>query len=400
MMTRRPLVALLALLVLLPACKKASQTAHEMADQAAYQPIEYVNAATPGPALIVLPGELKSGHYLYRQKIGETNIADFGEMELQKAGFPILDRANLDAIVDEISLAAQMGDPGALKLFRKGKFAKARYLVRFDVIKAERVSQTRKSFDGTLAGVLVGGVLAGLTDSAELGTATGTAIASIKSAEETSVWNMAMRYTIIDADTGQVAATGEVDETVDVKKTLQGFLGSTEQKGNLLPLDAVTLRMIQQCVARIDSGNKAAMNAAEAAPAGQVTAKMEQEIVSRYEELKQKREEERKALAQAARFEGVYAGKFAGGTKGDMTLIVSGDKVEGTVSNSDGLYGTFEGGLDCATGKMDCKLTGSIAFIKFTGSVTGTLEPGQAQGEWAASGWGTEKGDWKAARLQ
>lgn len=398
MNTCRPLVVLLALVILLVSCKKASQTANEMADQTAYQPIEYANAKTPGPALIVLPGEAKSGHFLFRKQIGEGNIADFGEMELEKAGFSILDRANLDAIIQEISIAAQMADPEALKLFRKGKFASARYLVRFDVIKAERVSRARKSFDGTLAGAIAGGVLAGLTDSKELGTATGTAIASIKSAEETSVWSMGMRYAVIDADTGQVAATGEVDEIVDVRRTLQGFLGATEQKGNLLPLDAVTLRMVQRCVARIDSENKAGMNAAGSGEQRKVAPGKEGEIIARYGKLKKQKEEELQAAAQAARFEGVYAGKFAGGTKGDMTLVVSGDKVEGTVSNADGLYGTFEGALDCATGKMNCQLAGSIAFIKFTGSVTGSVQPGQAEGEWVASGWGTEKGSWSVAK--
>lgn len=400
---RQGFIVLLVLTLLLSSCKKASQTANEMADQVAYQPIEYVNAKTAGPAVVILPGSVKSGHILYRQKIGDGNIADFGEMEMEKAGFPILDRANLDAIVEEISLAAQMADPQALKLFRKGKFANARFLVRFDVIKAERLSQSRKSFDGALAGALVGGILAGVTDSAEIGTATGTAIASIKSDEETSVWGMGMRYTVIDAVTGVAVFTGEVDETVDVRRTLKGFLGSTEQKSNLLPLDAVTLRMVQQCVARIDSVDKAAMNAAPSVPAGAPKAqadRKEKDILAQYEQLKRKKEEERQAAVHAARFEGIYSGKFAGGTKGDISLIVSGDRVEGRVTNADGLQGVFTGSFNCETGAMNCELAGNISIVKFTGAVTGAVRPGQASGEWVANGWGTEKGTWSAAQVK
>jgi len=398
---RQGFIVLLVLTLLLSSCKKASQTANEMADQVAYQPIEYVNAKTAGPAVVILPGSVKSGHILYRQKIGDGNIADFGEMEMEKAGFPILDRANLDAIVEEISLAAQMADPQALKLFRKGKFANARYLVRFDVIKADRLSQSRKSFDGALAGALVGGILAGVTDSAEIGTATGTAIASIKSDEETSVWGMGMRYTVIDAVTGVAVSTGEVDETVDVRRTLKGFLGSTEQKSNLLPLDAVTLRMVQQCVARIDSVDKATMKTAAQASRAAAQEKIdEKKILAQYEQLKRKKEEERLAAAHAARFEGVYSGKFAGGTKGDISLIVSGDRVEGRVTNADGLQGVFTGSFNCETGAMNCELAGNISIVKFTGAVTGAVQPGQASGEWVANGWGTEKGTWTAAQVK
>ncbi len=410
---RLPILVLSAVL-LLAGCKKASQTAHEMADQTMYKPVVYANASVPGPEIVVLPGAVQGAHLTFRQKVGANNIADFAEMELEKDGFKVLERANLDAMVDEISLAANLGDADALRLFKVGKFRAARCLVRFDLIKAEQVSQTSKSFDGTLAGVLIGGIVGGLTDNSSLGTATGATIASIKSGESVSVWKAGMRYVLIDAVTGQQIATGEVEETIDVRKTLQGFLGSTEEKGNMLPMDALTLRMIQTAVARIDAEHKAALAAlpavavqddepeakpgkqAKAAPAP--TGRGEQAIRQQYEELKQKRKQEQEAAAYAARFEGVYAGQFSGGTKGQITLTVSGDKVEGVVSNADGLQGTFTGPLNVDSGSMDCDLAGNISIVKFTGKVTGSLTDSQASGDWTASGWGTEKGVWQATR--
>ncbi len=39
---------------------KTSQQANQAADQAAYQPVTYVNAGKPGPALVVIPGEIRA----------------------------------------------------------------------------------------------------------------------------------------------------------------------------------------------------------------------------------------------------------------------------------------------------------------------------------------------------
>ena len=68
-----------------------SQKANEMADKGLYKPVEYVNAAKPGPAIIVLPGEIKSNNANFMQKFGPSNIADFAELELSKANFKVLE---------------------------------------------------------------------------------------------------------------------------------------------------------------------------------------------------------------------------------------------------------------------------------------------------------------------
>ena len=61
--------------------KETSQKANAAADQAAYRPVEYTNASKKGPALVVLPGDVKSNNATFMQKFTPNNIADFGEVE-------------------------------------------------------------------------------------------------------------------------------------------------------------------------------------------------------------------------------------------------------------------------------------------------------------------------------
>ena len=90
-----------------------SETANQMADKAMYKPIEYANAGKPGPALVVIPGEVKSNNASFTQKFGPNNIADYAELELGKANFKILERADMGPLLNEFQLAYTMGDPQA-----------------------------------------------------------------------------------------------------------------------------------------------------------------------------------------------------------------------------------------------------------------------------------------------
>ena len=90
-----------------------------------YQAISYANVATKGPAIIVLPGEVKSNNATFSQRYGPNNIADYAELELSQANFQVLDRANLGSVLREIELAYNLGDPAkAQALFQKGDSAK------------------------------------------------------------------------------------------------------------------------------------------------------------------------------------------------------------------------------------------------------------------------------------
>src|SRR4030095_9735690 len=71
----------------------ASARAHAAADTAKSQTVSYANATTKGPAIIVLPGEVKSNNATFSQRYGPNNIADYAELELSQANFQVLDRA-------------------------------------------------------------------------------------------------------------------------------------------------------------------------------------------------------------------------------------------------------------------------------------------------------------------
>ena len=96
---------------------ETSQKANASADQALYQDVVYANANKPGPALVVIPGEMKSNNATFLQKYSANNIADFGELELSKANFQVLERSNLGPIQREFELAYNLGDPDAARKF-------------------------------------------------------------------------------------------------------------------------------------------------------------------------------------------------------------------------------------------------------------------------------------------
>ena len=55
----------------------ASARANAAADTATYKTVSYTNAATKGPAIIVLPGEVKSNNATFTQRYFPNNIADY-----------------------------------------------------------------------------------------------------------------------------------------------------------------------------------------------------------------------------------------------------------------------------------------------------------------------------------
>ena len=81
---------------------KTSQQANATADKTVYQAIEYSNRNKKGPALVVIPGEIKSNNATFLQKFTANNIADFGELELSAANFQVLERSNLGPVLQGI----------------------------------------------------------------------------------------------------------------------------------------------------------------------------------------------------------------------------------------------------------------------------------------------------------
>jgi hypothetical protein len=229
-----------------------SARANEMADKGMYKPIEYENARKPGPYLVVVPGEVKSNNANFMQKFGPNNIADYGELELGKANFKVLERADLGPLMQEFQLAYSMGDAeAARKYLQKGKFKTTKWVVKFDVLKAEPVAEAREGFDGRPAGAILGGVIGGLG-----GFVTGTAVGSVKSEEATKVWIIGMRYKIMDANTTEQVATGYFEQKMELGATGTSVLGVSSSAKGGLTLDGMVQRLVQQSVYEIDSKYK------------------------------------------------------------------------------------------------------------------------------------------------
>jgi hypothetical protein len=264
-MTMRHLFAALSVAIALPALAQptfdspsptagssTSQKANEMADKGMYKDVQYANAAKKGPLLIVIPGDIKSNNASFTQKFGPNNIADFAELELGKANFGILERADLGPLLKEFQLAYSLGDPDeARKFMQKGKLKSTKWVVKFDVLKAESVAQAQSGFDGRPVGALLG-----IFGGGRGGAAAETIVGSVQTGEATGVWIIGMRYKILDANTTEQVATGYTEEKMELGAKAGAFMGvSSGEKGGLT-LDGMVQRLVQKLVWEIDSKHK------------------------------------------------------------------------------------------------------------------------------------------------
>ena len=228
-----------------------SDKANAAADAAAYREVDYVNRARKGPALVVIPGEVKSNNASFLQKFGPNNIADFGELELSNANFPVLERSNLGSLLREVSLAYNLGDQAAArKTMQIGKLRSTKWIVKFDILKAEQIAENKKGFDGRAVGGLIslfGGVA---------GSAAGTVAGSVQNQEATGVWLIGMRYKIMDASTTEQVAQGYKELKMEVGTTQSSVMGISEGAKGGVGLDTMVQRLVQTAVWDIDSKYK------------------------------------------------------------------------------------------------------------------------------------------------
>ncbi|MEO8653344.1 MAG: hypothetical protein ABI409_04405 [Ramlibacter sp.] len=228
-----------------------SQQANAAADAAAYKEVQYVNKAKRGPALVVIPGEVKSNNANFIQKFGPNNIADFGELELSQANFAVLERANLGNLLQEISLAYNLGDAQqARKTMQMGKLKTTQWVVKFDILKAEQIAENKKGFDGRAIGGLIG--MVGGFGSAAAGHVT----SSVNTQESTGVWLIGMRYKIMDANTTEQVAQGYKELKMEVGVNATSVMGVSDSAKGGVGLDTMVQRLVQTAVWDIDSRYK------------------------------------------------------------------------------------------------------------------------------------------------
>jgi hypothetical protein len=238
---------------------ETSQKANASADQAMYEKVQYVNASRKGPALVVIPGEIKSNNATFLQKYTGNNIADFGELELSQANFQVLERSNLGSVLKEFELAYNLGDPDAARKFlRMGKLKTTKYVVKFDILKAEQVAAAQKGFDGRAIGNVIGifGAMSGSRGGYTAGAVGETAVGSVQSGESSGVWVIGMRYKIINAETTEQLAQGYTEEKMEVGAKSSSVMGVSESQQGGVSLDTMVQRLVQKSVWEIDSKYK------------------------------------------------------------------------------------------------------------------------------------------------
>lgn len=227
-----------------------SQKANAAADQAAYKPVDYANKGKKGPALVIIPGEVKSNNATFAQKFGPNNIADFAELELSQANFQVLERANLGALLNEVALAYNLGDPNAArKTMQVGRLKSTQWIVKFDILKAEQIAENKKGFDGRPLGALGG--LFGLG-----GSVAGHVVSNVQTNETTGVWLIGMRYKIMDANTTEQVAQGYQELKMEVGQTSTSVMGVSDGAKGGVGLDTMVQRLVQTAVWEIDSKYK------------------------------------------------------------------------------------------------------------------------------------------------
>jgi hypothetical protein len=229
-----------------------SQQANAAADAAAYKEVDYVNKAKKGPALVVIPGEIKSNNAGFMAKFGPNNIADFGELELSQANFAVLERSNLGPLLNEVSLAYNLGDAqAARKTMQVGKLKNTQWVVKFDILKAEQIAENKKGFDGRAVGGLMSMFGGGMA-----GAAAGHVTGSVNTQESTGVWLIGMRYKIMDANTTEQVAQGYKELKMEVGANSSTVMGVSQQAKGGVGLDTMVQRLVQTTVWEIDSKYK------------------------------------------------------------------------------------------------------------------------------------------------
>jgi hypothetical protein len=230
-----------------------SQQANAAADTAAYQEVSYTNKDKRGPALVVIPGEIKSSNAGFLQKFGPNNIADFGELELSQANFAVLERSNLGPLLNEISLAYNLGDPDAArKTMQVGKLKTTKWVVKFDILKAEQIAENKKGFDGRA----LGGLISGFGGFGGGNYAAGQVAGSVQTTESSGVWLIGMRYKIMDANTTEQVAQGYKELKMEVGSNATSVLGVSQSAKGGVGLDTMVQRLVQTTVWEIDNKYK------------------------------------------------------------------------------------------------------------------------------------------------
>jgi hypothetical protein len=187
------------------------------------------------------------------QKFGPNNIADFAELELSQANFSVLERSNLGHLLQEISLAYNLGDSNkARQTMQVGKLKTTQVdrQVRHPQGRADRREQAglRRPRRSAASSACSAGWAARLQ---------GRATSSVQTQESTGVWLIGMRYKIMDANTTEQVAQGYQELKMEVGAHFHQRIGvSRKAPSGGVGLDTMVQRLVQTAVYEIDAKYK------------------------------------------------------------------------------------------------------------------------------------------------
>jgi len=193
-----------------PVGAASSDRANEVATHTQKPTIEYANAGQEGPRIVVAPGDIKSANASFTKKVTANAIADFGEVELSRANFKITKNQN-----------------------------NAKFVVKFDIVKAESLAKASEGFSGGNIGNMFGGV-------------GGRVIKSAKSNDSSEVWNVSMRWQAIEPS-GDMAGTGIVEDRMELGSKASSVMGVSSKASGGATLDTMMHYLVQKAVAEMDA---------------------------------------------------------------------------------------------------------------------------------------------------
>jgi len=230
----------------------ASKAANIQADKALNKPVEYKNKAIRGPTLVVLPGKIKSNNATFTQKVSANNIADFGELELGLANFRVLERSDMGPLLEELTLAVNLGNSRSVRKFKRGRFKSTNFFVKFDVLKAEKAATAGTSFDGRA----IGNILGNLSGTPGQNNIANTLGSSVQLEDSSGIWIIGMRYKVLHASTTEQIFTGYVEEKIEVGAKKVSVLGITQTQSGGTSMDSAIQKLVQKLVQEIDEKGK------------------------------------------------------------------------------------------------------------------------------------------------
>jgi hypothetical protein len=164
----------------------------------------------------------------------------------------VLERSNLGPLLREISLAYNLGDPNkARETMQIGQLKTTKWIVKFDILKAEQIAENKQGFDGRALGSIFGSLIGGTG-----GAVARTGVGSVQTAEATGVWLIGMRYKIMDANTTEQVAQGYQELKMEVGAAGTSVLGVSQSAKGGVGLDTMVQRLVQTAVYEIDSKYK------------------------------------------------------------------------------------------------------------------------------------------------